>query len=95
MMTTNLSGRREYEMSEEDYKALLDACKPTPAMYRSGGQLMFGTPQENANAAWKRLGEKMGFLSMSVQPVRGKPPRVFSAIPDADAVPPLPAVEGM
>ena len=94
-MTTNLSGRREYEMSEEDYKALLDACKPTPAMYLSGGQLMFGTPQENANAAWKRLGEKMGFLSMSVQPVRGKPPRVFSAIPDADAVPPLPAVEGM
>jgi aromatic ring-opening dioxygenase catalytic subunit (LigB family) len=30
-------------------------------MFLSGGTPMFGTPQENANRAWQRLGEKVGF----------------------------------
>jgi aromatic ring-opening dioxygenase catalytic subunit (LigB family) len=68
-----------FEMSDEDYTALLEACKPTPAMFLSGGTPMFDSPQENANKAWKRLGEKMGFDFQTVDPVQGKDSRWFSA----------------
>ena len=40
---------------------------------------MFGSPQENANRAWAKLGKKMGFDSMTVMP--GKEPRFFTAVP--------------
>jgi hypothetical protein len=74
--------RTEYEMTEDDLKAILDACKPVPAMFLGGGTPMFGTPQENANAAWKRLGDKMGFDHMTVWPIGGKGQRFFTAIPN-------------
>jgi len=73
--------RTEYEMSEDELKAILDSCKPVPAMMLSGGRPMFDSPQENANRAWARLGEKMGFDSMSVRPISGKGQRFFTAIP--------------
>ena len=71
--------RIEYEMTEEDLKELLDACKPVPMI-----MLQYGTPlsqQENANRAWKRLGEKMGFDAMTVSPSSSKGQRFFTAIP--------------
>ena len=73
--------RIEYEMTGDDMETLLDSCKPTPAMFLSGGVPMGGTPQENANRAWKALGRKMGFDSNTVQPIDGKGQRFFSAIP--------------
>lgn len=75
--------RRDYELTEEQLAKLLDACKPTPAMYLSGGRPMFGTPQENANAAWKRLGEEMSFDHMTVRPT-GQGDRFFSAEPSGE-----------
>lgn len=74
----------EFEMSEADYAELLAACRPTPAMYLSGGMRMTASPQENANAAWVRLGKKMGFNGMSVRPSR-RGPRFFFAMQDAVA----------
>ena len=71
--------RTEYEMSEEDLEAILNACKPTPVIMIGG--FAPSTPQENANAAWARLGKKMGFDHMTVQPVHGKGQRFFSAVP--------------
>ena len=71
--------QKEFEMSDEDLAALLDASKPTPAMFLSGGEPMCGTPQENANRAWGRLAEKMGFKQMTVQPVSGKGQKFFTA----------------
>jgi hypothetical protein len=50
--------RKEFEMTGEELNELLEACRLIPAMYLSGGTPMFGTPQENANRAWQRLGEK-------------------------------------
>lgn len=72
---------QEFEMSEEDLATLMDACKPTPAMWGSGGVPLFSTPQENANNAWARLGEKLGFRSMTVRPISGKDQRFFIAEP--------------
>jgi len=70
---------KEFELSDEDLAVLLDASKPTPAMWLSGGEPMCGTPQENANRAWNNLGEKLGFKPMTVRPVSGKDQKFFTA----------------
>ena len=70
--------RTDYEMTEEDLSGLIASMKPVPMI-----ALQCGTPrsaQENANAAWARLGEKMGFDPMSVEP-NGRGDKCFSAIP--------------
>ena len=71
--------RTNYEMSTEDKTELLEACKPTPCIMV--GDYTPSTPQENANRAWKKLGEKMGFDSMTVAPISGKGNRFFTAVP--------------
>lgn len=76
--------RTNYEMSEADLSAILDACKPVPAMM-IGGTLP-SSPQENANRAWAALGKKMGFDHMTVQPIGGKGNRFFSAVPSENEV---------
>lgn len=70
--------RTNYEMTEADLTAILDACKPVPYMV-IGGQPP-RSQQENANAAWATLGTKMGFDHMTVQPRPGGN-RFFTAIP--------------
>lgn len=69
--------RREFEMTEADMKEILDACKPV--VYMVIGGMPPKSPQENANDAWCRLGNKMGFDGMTVQPVSGKDDRFFTA----------------
>ena len=71
--------RKEFEMTDDDLSELLQACRPTPALFLSGGLPMASTPQENANRAWERLGAKMGFDYMSVEPISGKGQRHFTA----------------
>lgn len=71
--------RKEFELSQEDLDSLLDVGKPTPVMYLSGGQLIGGTPQENANSAWRRMGEKYGFVWDTAQPIDGKSQRFITA----------------
>jgi hypothetical protein len=83
MFTQENKMTKEYEMTQADVDAILEASKPTPVMFLSGGTPMHSTPQENANAAWKKLGEKMGFDYMTVRPVKGigKGNRFFTAEP--------------
>ena len=69
--------RKQYEMTDWQLAQLLDACKPVPYMIIGGVEPR--SPQENANAAWKRLGEELGFNHMSVQPVAGKGMKFFTA----------------
>ena len=72
--------RTDYEMTEDDLQNLMDACKPVAAMMIGG--TVGRSPQENANAAWKALGDKMGFDSSTVNPMSGKGTRFFTAIPN-------------
>lgn len=68
--------RKDFEMSQHDLDVLLAAMKPVAMI-----GLQCGTPrslQENANEAWRRLGEKLGFDYMTVRP-NGKGDRFFSA----------------
>lgn len=71
--------RREYEMTEEQYAMLLEACKPIPCMMVRGYPPQ--SPQENANAAWATLGRELGFRSLTVKPIPGKSTRCFTAEP--------------
>ena len=66
-------------MTQKQLEALLDASKPTPVMFLSGGMPIGGTPQENSNRAWSELGDELGFAYMTVQPVQGKGDRFFTA----------------
>ncbi len=76
-----MNPRTNYEMTQADLEEIIEACKPTPVMFLSGGQPMGGTPQENANRAWAVLGAKMGFDAMTVRPADGKGNRFFTAVP--------------
>ena len=69
--------RKNYEMTDKQLAQLLDACKPVPYMIIGGVEPK--SPQENANAAWKRLGDELGFDHMSVQPVSGMGMKFFTA----------------
>jgi hypothetical protein len=71
--------RREYEMSEERHKRLLDACRPVP--YIVVGGVPPTSPQENANAAWRSLADELGFDWTTVKPVPGKSSAFFTAVP--------------
>jgi hypothetical protein len=72
--------RQEFEMAEDDLKELLAAMKPEPVMFLTGGAPMFRSQQERANEAWEKLGKKMGFDYMTVEP-NGKGDRFFTAEP--------------
>jgi len=68
-----------YEMTDEQHKAIMDACKPVPYIIVGGREPR--SAQENANDAWERLGQELGFDYMTVRPVRGESDRVFTATP--------------
>ncbi len=69
---------REYEMSERQLAAIMEACKPVPYIAVTGG-VFPRSPRENANAAWAQLGKEMGFKYMTVKPISGKGARFFTA----------------
>jgi hypothetical protein len=73
--------RQEYRLSEEEVQELIAAMKPTPVMYVSGGINIGGNVQENANAAWRTLGERRGFVWDTVRPVNGKTMHWITAEP--------------
>ncbi len=68
--------RKNFEITQEQLNEILDACKPVPLIALNCG--MPRSPQENANAAWERLGKEMGFKYITVKPT-GEGDRFFSA----------------
>lgn len=70
---------KRFTMTKEQHEKLLDASKPTPVMFLSGGEPMFNSPQENANAAWASLGKELGFDHMTVRPIPNMPETMFEA----------------
>ena len=69
---------KEYEMTEDDLKKIIEASKPVLMIALQCG--MPPHPQENANRAWEELGERMGFKHMTARP-NGKGERFFTAEP--------------
>lgn len=73
--------RKEYELTDEQHARLLDACKPVPYFVIGGSTP--SSPQENANRAWQRFADELGFDWMTVLPVHGKSDRFFTAMAHA------------
>ncbi len=69
--------RREFEMSPEQLAKIIEASRPV--LYLVFGGIEPRSPQENANAAWRSLGEEMGFVWDTVAPVPGRGNTVFTA----------------
>jgi len=69
--------RKEFQLSDLELKDLLDACKPVRYMVFGGHSPR--SPQENANAAWRSVGEKLGFDYLTVKPIVGKGQQFFTA----------------
>lgn len=61
-------------MTQGEFDEILKASRPIPVTYLSGG-----TPQENANSAWRALGKKKGFVWHTAQPIPGKGQKFFTA----------------
>lgn len=57
--------RKEYKLTPEQKEKLLEAMKPVPYMVVGG--IAPRSQQENANAAWAKLGIELGFDGMSVR----------------------------
>lgn len=74
-----MTERQEFEMTAEQFDGLVAACQPTPAIMVGG--VMPPTPQENANAYWRKLGDEMGFDWATVRPAPGANQRLFTAVP--------------
>lgn len=72
-----MAERKEYELSAEDMKELLDAMKPVPLIMLQMG--MPSSRQQNANAAWGRLGKRMGFKGDTARPIPGRSSNFFTA----------------
>ncbi len=70
--------RKEYEMTQDQLDTLLKSMQSAPLIMLQCGPMP--NLQERANAAWKRLGDEMGFDHMSVQPTR-QGDRFFTAEP--------------
>lgn len=68
--------RTRFEMTQAQLDTLLAACKPVPMIALNCGPI--SSPQENANRAWKSLGDELGFDHMTVQPT-GEGDRFFTA----------------
>ena len=82
-----MTERKTFEMTEDQRQALLQAMYQPMILLQCGPA---PSPQENANAAWARLGKEMGFNGKTVEPVYGKGDTFFSAeiLPPVAKVPP-------
>jgi len=68
---------KTFEMNQTQMDALMAACKPV-AMIALQCRTP-SSPQENANNAWEKLGQEMGFDHMTVRPISGKSQLFFTA----------------
>ncbi len=68
--------REEFTMTDEQLERILTASEPVRMIMLQCG--IPTSPQENANAAWKELGEEMGFEYKTVKPA-GNDQRKFTA----------------
>lgn len=75
--------KKRFEMSENQLKTMMKAFQPVP--YIVVGGYSPRSPQENANDAWKLLGEEMGFIWDTVEP-SNEGDRIFFAEPIGERI---------
>lgn len=68
-----------FEMTDEQFERLKQASRPVAMIALQCGSPR--SPQENANDAWRALGEEMGFRWDTARPYPSDDPKVFTAEP--------------
>lgn len=66
-----------YTLTEEEFKGLLAAAQPQPAIMLQCGPIR--TPRENVMDEWRKLGKKYGFDWETAAPAGDGNPRNFVA----------------
>lgn len=69
--------RKEFQLSPDELSGLLKACESVPLIMLQCG--MPRSPQERANDAWQALGNKLGFVWDTVEPIPSKGQEFFTA----------------
>lgn len=54
-----MSEKRIYELTDDEYAAILEASRPVPYIVFGGVEPI--SPQQRANTAWQALGNARGF----------------------------------
>tara|TARA_R110000851_G_scaffold16046_3_gene52568 strand:+ start:13452 stop:13685 length:234 start_codon:yes stop_codon:yes gene_type:complete len=73
---------KQFEMTQEQLNKIISACQSPPLIMLQCGSVP--SVQERANAAWKTLGDEMGFDHMTVRPADGGDPLFFEAMEKPD-----------
>ncbi len=69
----------QFEMTDTQLATMTKACRPVLMIALQCGDPP--SPQANANAAWRALGQEMGFKYMTVKTVPGGSNKIFTAEP--------------
>jgi hypothetical protein len=70
---------KTYQLNDEQFQRIADASKSVPYILGSNG-IAPRSPSENANDVWRALGDELGFVWDTAQPISGSD-RQFIAEP--------------
>lgn len=73
--------KQEYEMNQDEFNEIKSIAQDTTPVMKFGDYWSGMDKQERANAFWKILADKYGFVWDSVEGVSGKGPTFFKATP--------------
>lgn len=73
--------KKEFQLSQEEFEEIKNISQQREPVMKFGNYWTGYGPQERANAFWKLLGEKHGFVWDSAEPISGKDHTFFMATP--------------
>lgn len=73
--------KQEYQLSEDEFNEIKSISQDSTPVMKFGDYWSGMDKQERANAFWKLLGEKHGFVWDSAEGVSGKGEKFFKATP--------------
>lgn len=76
--------KKEYKLSEDEFSEIKSIAQDGTPVMKFGDYWSGMDKQDRANAFWKLLGEKHGFVWDSAEPVSGKDHSYFKATPKND-----------
>jgi len=71
--------KKEYQLTEDEFAEIKSIAQDSTPVMKFGNYWSGMDKQERANAFWKLLGEKHGFVWDSAEGVPGKPVTFFRA----------------
>jgi hypothetical protein len=73
--------KKEYQLTEDEFGEIKAISQDREPVMKFGNYWSGSGPQDRANAFWKLLADKYGFVWDSAEPVPGKDHTFFRATP--------------